>query len=296
MRSYTNNERTETRSSGFTLIELLVVIAIIAILAAILFPVFASAREKARQTSCSSNLKQLGLAFTQYAQDYDESLPVGYDFNWYGNEGWGTGGLCGWPGEVLPYVKTLNVYTCPDDSAGNELLNDSNPPAGLTLWGSNGNALSYKANGFCGWSNSAGWFANYSPLAILNSWMGNGIQGNSSSMSKVTAPSSTILLFESHADQCLAYGKINSSTNMSSNACTSAFQQEGCVTTATGVGDGLGFPGTGWGNLVSSNNYGAVSATHSGMSNFLYCDGHVKTLNPMNTVTFGYYGQWNAQQ
>lgn len=66
----------QSKRSAFTLIELLVVIAIIAILAAILFPVFAQAREKARQTTCQSNLKQLGLAATQYAQDYDETLPV----------------------------------------------------------------------------------------------------------------------------------------------------------------------------------------------------------------------------
>jgi len=66
------NARTRSRS-GFTLIELLVVIAIIAILAAILFPVFAQAREKARQASCESNEKQIGLAITQYVQDYDET-------------------------------------------------------------------------------------------------------------------------------------------------------------------------------------------------------------------------------
>src|SRR5262245_12692940 len=70
-------------SGGFTLIELLVVIAIIAILAAILFPVFAKAREKARQASCESNLKQLTLACLQYAQDYDEKLPMA---------GWNSGG------------------------------------------------------------------------------------------------------------------------------------------------------------------------------------------------------------
>ncbi|MCW3060774.1 MAG: prepilin-type N-terminal cleavage/methylation domain, partial [Capsulimonas sp.] len=65
------------RNDGFTLIELLVVIAIIAILAAILFPVFAKAREKARQTTCASNLRQLGLAMLQYVQDNDETFPFG---------------------------------------------------------------------------------------------------------------------------------------------------------------------------------------------------------------------------
>jgi prepilin-type N-terminal cleavage/methylation domain-containing protein/prepilin-type processing-associated H-X9-DG protein len=87
---------------GFTLIELLVVIAIIAILAAILFPVFAKVREKARQTSCASNMKQLGLAFAQYTEDYDEtmmSLPLG-----------------GWAGRTYPYVKSKQVFICPDDS------------------------------------------------------------------------------------------------------------------------------------------------------------------------------------
>lgn len=91
---------------GFTLIELLVVIAIIAIIAAILFPVFATAREKARQVSCASNLKQLGLAIAQYVNDNDDIMPQGR------NAG---GGGQGWGEQIYPYVRSRGVYLCPDD-------------------------------------------------------------------------------------------------------------------------------------------------------------------------------------
>ena len=89
---------------GFTLIELLVVIAIIAILAAILFPVFQKVRENARRTSCSSNMNQLGLALTQYTQDSDEQFPKG-------NNGGGTG----WGAAIYPFTRSVGVYLCPDD-------------------------------------------------------------------------------------------------------------------------------------------------------------------------------------
>ncbi len=96
---------------AFTLIELLVVIAIIAILAAILFPVFAKAREKARQSSCQSNLKQLGLALVQYVQDYDQRYPYAY---WTQATGWQPPGLY-WA-QLTPYIKNTQVWVCPSST------------------------------------------------------------------------------------------------------------------------------------------------------------------------------------
>jgi len=111
------------RGGGFTLIELLVVIAIIAILAAILFPVFAKAREKARQSSCQSNLKQIGLATLQYMQDYDEKM-LGF-YQWQGaatvfhpdlGSSSGThaaGYYLDWVDLAFVYSKNLQVWACP---------------------------------------------------------------------------------------------------------------------------------------------------------------------------------------
>jgi prepilin-type N-terminal cleavage/methylation domain-containing protein/prepilin-type processing-associated H-X9-DG protein len=107
------------RDRGFTLIELLVVIAIIAILAAILFPVFARAREKARQTTCLSNLKQTALAMLMYAQDYDETFPISYyyspdfmfEYAWDACVNWNTGAAT--VGLIGPYTKNGQLNQCP---------------------------------------------------------------------------------------------------------------------------------------------------------------------------------------
>ncbi len=100
----TTSSRIPPPFGGFTLIELLVVIAIIAILAAILFPLFARAREKARAVSCSSNLSQLAKAFLMYATDYDDGMPA----EWYPGSG-------GWPQDLQPYVRNYQVFICPSN-------------------------------------------------------------------------------------------------------------------------------------------------------------------------------------
>ncbi|RYX86096.1 DUF1559 domain-containing protein [bacterium] len=102
-----------SRHSAFTLIELLVVIAIIAILAAILFPVFARARENARRSSCQSNLKQIGLGVLQYVQDYDERFPVGPQAVAPGSI---AGVPYGWAEAIQPYLKSTQIYQCPSET------------------------------------------------------------------------------------------------------------------------------------------------------------------------------------
>ncbi len=149
------------KARGFTLIELLVVIAIIAILAAILFPVFAKAREAARKTSCLSNMKQLGTAFMMYTQDYDEKY---CDRN---------GGVTGhWGYAIQPYVKNYGLFSCP-----------SNP----------NNTQNVSGAGIPGDPNRIR--RSYG----INSWMHDGRFGGRA-LANIDAPADRILLGETLAD------------------------------------------------------------------------------------------------
>lgn len=154
---------------AFTLIELLVVIAIIAILAAILFPVFGRARENARRSSCASNLKQIGLGFVQYNQDYDEMQP----YNGVHVGAWRTA--------IDPYVKSVQIYRCPSDT-------NTNIPA------ENNANTSYAVN-MCG--------KNEKPMNNPNSPpMSRGDNGNTGalSISAIQSPATTILLGDNNSN------------------------------------------------------------------------------------------------
>ncbi len=136
--SFSTNPRKEVRRIfAFTLIELLVVIAIIAILAAILFPVFARARENARRASCQSNLKQMGLGIAQYSQDYDEKMPSG---RMSAANADNVGG--NWQVIIQPYVKSYQLFVCPSNTRSTSNLLDGQDPAPS---GANKTFVSYTA-------------------------------------------------------------------------------------------------------------------------------------------------------
>jgi len=165
------NVRTTARK-GFTLIELLVVIAIIAILAAILFPVFAQARESARTASCSSNVKQLSLAVLQYIQDYDEKFPIAQSVLYPATQApdtpWGLwrSHYIGWDKICQPYIKNTQVFHCPSAPDG--------PDSGSTVaqgaddsWRTGANQY-FLNKQLSGDPQTEGWVSDFRPQKLAN--------------------------------------------------------------------------------------------------------------------------------
>lgn len=222
------------RRSAFTLIELLVVIAIIAILAAILFPVFGRARENARRSSCQSNLKQVGLGIMQYTQDYDEKLPL----RRFADPA--TGALptpnyddFSWRTVIQPYVKSTQVLVCPSNPDNYKLTWDpefNRSYAGNTNWG--GTDYSQPEKGFFGSSTPVALSAIESPSQLI-------------SVSEIfRVPYVTIII-----------------------DAPSTFDDSGT------------------GGPSSVNVYAdALFTGHLGTSNYLFADGHVKAMRPMQTI------------
>jgi prepilin-type N-terminal cleavage/methylation domain-containing protein/prepilin-type processing-associated H-X9-DG protein len=263
---------------GFTLIELLVVIAIIAILAAILFPVFASARERARQTMCASNMRQLGLGFLQYAQDYDETLPNPYVYAFVT----ANGNLYSSP--LWPYIAdqpggdtTTSVWMCPDDGqhymgtgyaqflrsyAMNVFVTGSDKYAQDTdscyTPGTKELSVGYEGSTY----------SNESNLSYDTE------KGAGATLSKMSAPANTDLLFESYTE-----------ANYGTETCA---QNTYC---GMGIKNGDWLQSQGYwdtqAHAVSSYDtksiYPLQPATtpwHKTTNNYLFCDGHVKALRP----------------
>ena len=268
---YTRNKR------AFTLIELLVVIAIIAILAAILFPVFASAREKARQATCQSNLKQLGLAFQQYAMDNDSNYPAPITLHnptagqapptWIS----ATVGATKFQdvGGIYPYVKQRgngglgNTFGCPDgvSTPSASSVSYSSPP------GQNFVMNQYLQTGWGGLFNPTTVNGNNSQVkAADNSTTGQYSPFNPDS---AASPANCILLFEAAQEK-----SPGQSYDGSVNRYGTPFYQ------------GFGGACTSYAN----DTYGNIPCLqpadyHNGVSDFLFLDGHVKAMRPSMTWT-----------
>ena len=258
------------RKHGFTLIELLVVIAIIAILAAILFPVFQKVRENARRTSCSSNEKQLALGVLQYVQDSDEGFPVQPE----PNSGNSYGYQMSWVYTVQPYIKSYDVFKCPDDSH--------------RVNGGDGPLNSYVGNSVIGydWKTGKGWTVE----GVINggfSWF-SGSNGNGSpdthvsptQLSQVNFPSDTILLTERYTTPIVGTGS-------PATVYGGAFNPYWDLVTGQDGIDNSGVPGQVPGASCGPPSASApimIAHSHNDRTNFAFTDGHVKTLLPLSTV------------
>jgi prepilin-type N-terminal cleavage/methylation domain-containing protein/prepilin-type processing-associated H-X9-DG protein len=288
------------RPNGFTLIELLVVIAIISILAAILFPVFATAREKARQTSCLSNEKQLGEGFLQYTQDYDEQLPSVNPAGAQAGDGTAYTTGVSWASKIYTYVKSTGVYTCPDDPTTATALGYPVVAGGVTV--------SYLFNvdlvDTTNYNDSAvphsGPYAQTAPASTVmltecrgtpNVLVANPNENDPNSSPAFTAPVSGTLYSPSGSGLDILQSYESSSPIQNLTTYYDAGFM-GAYDDATLAGFGpSGFPPYDWGGQNPAVNAGqvyfSIDGRHSKGANFLLADGHAKWLLP-STVSVGY--------
>jgi len=263
------------KNKAFTLIELLVVIAIIAILAAILFPVFAKVREKARQSTCASNERQIGLAILQYAQDYDEKYPGGspgvVDAANSANTDPGTG----WAGCVRPYIKSIDLFHCPDDPTTPGTF------AGFTFY-----PVSYGIN-----------------MLIANQPAAFVTQPTSVVMVSETKSTYSYLQFDDEGISEVPGGYITlspSTTGYPVNGCGSGCGgtdgpgldvYSGTTKNNTGATKINGFAGSNSQNATGGpqNRHDIQTAAISGQSMYLFADGHVKFVHAQN-ISSGFFG------
>ncbi len=250
---------------GFTLIELLVVIAIIAILAAILFPVFAQAREKARAISCLSNGKQVGLAIMQYVQDYDETYPTA---QWYVD--WPQNAF-GWPNLVQPYVKTWGVFLCP---------NEANDPRGV--WsGTTGKTQDYNDR-WHGLMTTWGYNFNYLAkddivgTACIPADAAGDLGSRGTAMADVRKPAETVLVVDSKM-----VGDDTTGWFGSNIAGSPAAYNAPDICTYSNDGWGLGtYVDGGPAEGTPYDSTGAAAMRHTKGTNVVWCDGHAKWMTP----------------
>lgn len=250
-------------NKAFTLIELLVVIAIIAILAAILFPVFAQAKQAAKKTQALSNVKQIGVSVQMYMGDVDDVYPIGFDaVAWTGNDLWVQ--------KIQPYVKNVNVFMSPADAAAGK----TNATAG-GAWA--GLMLSYACNSYYG-----GWVGNSFELrGPMGIGSGQGwVASKGQPASAMSLPADTILFTEKHSQDLITLTGDAAFGNLSN------FHINGII-----GGDVINnWPPQRIPNGTRSvtakwpeGQDGAVSAKYSGQAVFTFLDGHAKSLKPVVT-------------
>jgi prepilin-type N-terminal cleavage/methylation domain-containing protein/prepilin-type processing-associated H-X9-DG protein len=272
---------------AFTLIELLVVIAIIAILAAILFPVFAQAREKARAISCLSNEKQLALGVLQYAQDYDETYPIGMTSDDIPG-GWGPIQDY-WPGKIQPYIKNFQVFGCPTDPDGGRLAHSLRAPnTWIDTWA--GYGISYSANAMF---DTGTWSPGFPAAGAVGVGGQTGwLRDAANRLAPIQRPAETVMLTEQYTSDW----EKSTTPDFGMNCCIWGkwtgfggpqllFSNELELPSANGANWGAGkLPdGRRAPAAFPDGPDGAVATHHQGKANFAFLDGHCKSVTPAAT-------------